>query len=207
MPPPRLSLLDWAHQLTRAPPPLPSGPPSQSSPHRCPFLLSYAAGFRTAHTRCSMLLPGAGSWPCPLRLAHAFVVKLPPALLVVDEEDNQHSGGEDAVASFQTLSPRRARLEVGSPSWRQILLSLRLANGTQIPEVDLRRRNVGGAVALKLGNLQDSHDGGSQVAVTALRCPREEPTFRSFLLMNTRSYFWSLPTKRKLKILRFIDYL
>jgi hypothetical protein len=140
------------------------------------------------------------------------VVKLPPALLVVGEEDNQHIGGEDAVATFQTFSPRSARLEVGSPSWRQILLSLRLANGTQIPQVDLRRRNVGGAAALKLGNLQHSHDGGSQVAVTALRwttlpCLREEPTFRSFLLMNTRSYFWSLPTKRKLKILRFIDYL
>jgi hypothetical protein len=174
------------------PPPPP--PPRRAPLNGAPFLLSYAAGFRTAHTRCSMLLPRVGSWPCPLHLAHAFVVKLSLALLVVDEEDNQHIGGEDAVASFQTFSPRRARLEVGSPSWRQILLSLRLANGPQIPQVDLRRRNVGGAAALKLGNLQHSHNGGSQVAVTALRwttlpCPREEPTFRSFLLMNTRSYF------------------
>jgi hypothetical protein len=70
----------------------------------------------------------------------------------------QRRGRHCELPNFLSLA--RTRPEAGSPSWRQILLPLRLANGTQAPTVDLRWGHVGGAVALKLSNLQRSRDGG-----------------------------------------------
>lgn len=81
--------------------------------HRRPLPRLIRRVILLTHIRCSVPLPGADSWPCFLHPARAFVVKHLPALLVVDEEDNQPDRGEDAVASSQTFYPRRARV------WKQ----------------------------------------------------------------------------------------